>query len=316
MTTTERFSTADVEPSERLAFWNRIASQTYAKHVVEPRSAAFGGSLLRRSYGDLCLTQVTTTPAVLRHEMADSPCESEHALLSIQDAGSCERWRDGTPSRLTEGSLALNMLSFTRTISFEEPIRFIILKVPAARLAARIGDLGTLEGLRVEAEDAAMLAGFLRTLLGCDEPATDPGWDTALGDVIFDLITLTYRRVASAARPHPATRAESGERWRRTVTDFVDRHVGDPELSPAMIAHRLGVTPRYVQMGFAGMATTASAYIVARRLELAARLLRNGDRTISEVVFRTGFRDLSYFYRCFRKRFGVSPKRYAAQRAG
>ena len=141
-------------------------------------------------------------------------------------------------------------------------------------------------------------------------------WSTALGDVIFDLITLTYRRVSSVACPHPATRAEAGERWQRTVRDFVDRHLGDPELSPAMIAHRLGVTPRYVQMGFAGMATTASAYIVARRLELAARLLTSGDRPITEIGFRTGFRDLSYFYRCFRKRFGVSPKRYAAQRAG
>ena len=140
MTTTERFSTDDVEPSERLAFWNRITSQTYSKHVIEPRSAAFGGALLRRSDGDLCLTQVTTTPAVLRGEMGDAPRESEHAFVALQDAGSSDRWRDGTRSRLSEGELALNMLSFTRTISFAEPIRFIILKVPAPRLAARIGD--------------------------------------------------------------------------------------------------------------------------------------------------------------------------------
>jgi len=80
-----------------------------------------------------------------------------------------------------------------------------------------------------------------------------------------------------------------------------------------MLARRLGVSPRYVQMVFAGMATTASGYIRERRLEHAAQLLAGGRHAITDVAYQVGFADLSYFYRSFRKRYGISPKRYAAR---
>jgi len=69
-------------------------------------------------------------------------------------------------------------------------------------------------------------------------------------------------------------------------------------------------------MVFAKMATTPSAYIVARRLERAAQLLASTREQIACVAHQVGFADLSYFYRCFRKRYGVSPGRYAAERCG
>jgi AraC-like DNA-binding protein len=44
------------------------------------------------------------------------------------------------------------------------------------------------------------------------------------------------------------------------------------------------------------------------RLRRAAELLpRQGGRRISEIAFECGFNDLSYFNRCFRRRFGLTP---------
>ncbi len=154
------------------------------------------------------------------------------------------------------------------------------------------------------------MAGFRRTLTARDHAAHDPGWHDAISDVIFDLLAIAYRCVPAA----PVPRSTVQDRWQRTVRDFVDRHLADPELGAPMIARRLGVTPRYVQMVFASMATTASAYIIGRRLELAAQLLMSGRSAVTDVAFCTGFADLSYFYRSFRKRYGISPKRYAAAR--
>lgn len=314
MTITERFSTDDVDPAERLAFWNRLASETYEQHVVEPRTAAFRGTLLRRSFGELSLSQVTTTPAVLHGEMPSwSPREYKHAIIALQDAGSSEQTSGGARTQLIEGTMALNMLAPTRTISFHAPTRFIILKLPATRLASRLGDLGRLLDRRVEAREGALLAGFLRALVAADLPATEPGRDEALGDVLCNLIALSYHRAGAAAAPRPPAREATDERWRRTVREFVDRHLEDPQLSAGMIAHQLGVTPRYVQMVFARMATTASAYVLARRLERAAQLLRRGEGPIADAALRAGFSDLSYFYRSFHKRFGTSPRRYALQ---
>jgi AraC-like DNA-binding protein len=44
------------------------------------------------------------------------------------------------------------------------------------------------------------------------------------------------------------------------------------------------------------------------RLRKAADLLaRASERRISDIAFDCGFNDLSYFNRCFRRRFGLTP---------
>ncbi len=43
------------------------------------------------------------------------------------------------------------------------------------------------------------------------------------------------------------------------------------------------------------------------RMDHAAELLLNGATPISEICYRCGFNDLSYFYRTFKQRFGLNP---------
>jgi AraC-like DNA-binding protein len=75
------------------------------------------------------------------------------------------------------------------------------------------------------------------------------------------------------------------------------------------------VSARYVQILFAEMATTPSAFIRSRRLELAAqRLAETGSVTITDVAYAVGFNDLSSFCRAFRQRFEVSARDYRAGR--
>lgn len=48
------------------------------------------------------------------------------------------------------------------------------------------------------------------------------------------------------------------------------------------------------------------------RLSRAAELLKQTDLSITEVAYKSGFKDSGYFGKCFRKRFGQSPRDYAA----
>jgi AraC-like DNA-binding protein len=48
------------------------------------------------------------------------------------------------------------------------------------------------------------------------------------------------------------------------------------------------------------------ARLTERRLRKAAELARD-ERRISDIAFECGFNDLSYFNRCFRRRFGLTP---------
>ena len=49
------------------------------------------------------------------------------------------------------------------------------------------------------------------------------------------------------------------------------------------------------------------------RLSHAAELLQTTNHSITEVAYRSGFRDAGYFGKCFRKRYGMSPREYVNQ---
>ena len=59
---------------------------------------------------------------------------------------------------------------------------------------------------------------------------------------------------------------------------------------------------------------TPIRYLVRFRLQKAAEeFQRNSERTIAETVYSCGFADASYFNRCFRKEYGMTPSEFIAK---
>ena len=55
------------------------------------------------------------------------------------------------------------------------------------------------------------------------------------------------------------------------------------------------------------------AYLLTRRLERAAALLRGTDHSVADVCFSVGLRSVGSFTTSFTRTFGVSPNRYRAR---
>jgi len=53
-----------------------------------------------------------------------------------------------------------------------------------------------------------------------------------------------------------------------------------------------------------------SEFIRSIRLRRAAVMLKEGALTVTEISYATGFSSVSYFSRCFRTMFGVSPTQF------
>ena len=72
------------------------------------------------------------------------------------------------------------------------------------------------------------------------------------------------------------------------------------------------MSTRYVQIMFAEIGTTPSAFIQSRRLQrIASELSRKGrNSSITELAFEAGFSDLGSFCRAFRRKFGVTATQY------
>ena len=56
------------------------------------------------------------------------------------------------------------------------------------------------------------------------------------------------------------------------------------------------------------------AHLTELRLQHSAQLLKQGEHSVTGVIFASGFGDVSQFYRLFRARFGQPPKRWAEGR--
>lgn len=59
---------------------------------------------------------------------------------------------------------------------------------------------------------------------------------------------------------------------------------------------------------------TPSEWINRRKIEYAANLLQQTDLAIVDLASEAGFDNLSYFYRLFKRRFGLSPNQYREER--
>ncbi|MBR4863782.1 MAG: helix-turn-helix transcriptional regulator [Oscillospiraceae bacterium] len=85
----------------------------------------------------------------------------------------------------------------------------------------------------------------------------------------------------------------------------------DRELSTELLAERSGYSAAHFCRKFKETTwLTPMNYLRIYRLEEAARRLRQGDGSVSDVALACGFPDPNYFTRCFKKHFGVPPTKY------
>ena len=96
----------------------------------------------------------------------------------------------------------------------------------------------------------------------------------------------------------------------KQVVDYMEknysRHITLDDLAGAV-----QMSPRYFCRFFSEMThQTPMDYLNRQRIEHACSLLAVADESITEVAYKSGFNDLSYFIRTFRKYKGVTPGKY------
>lgn len=95
------------------------------------------------------------------------------------------------------------------------------------------------------------------------------------------------------------------------LTALIDGNLNNPQLSVAFLADQLGMS-RTAFFSKLKLVTklTPNEMIQQARLDSAARLLREGGHTVTEVCQAVGMTSPSYFSRCFQRQFGCKPSEY------
>jgi AraC-like DNA-binding protein len=102
------------------------------------------------------------------------------------------------------------------------------------------------------------------------------------------------------------------ERHLLRAKDLVDARFREPLDVPAL-ARAAYLSPAHFSREFRRVfGETPHQYLLTRRLERAAALLRNTDRSVADICFTVGLRSVGSFTTSFRRVFGMTPTDYRA----
>ena len=94
--------------------------------------------------------------------------------------------------------------------------------------------------------------------------------------------------------------------------DFADARYAEP-IGVEEMARAAGLSRAHFTRAFSrAFGETPRAYLLTRRLERAAALLRTTDRSVAEICFDVGLRSVGSFTTSFTRMFGKSPTAYRA----
>lgn len=106
-------------------------------------------------------------------------------------------------------------------------------------------------------------------------------------------------------------KSEHGEKLYVKITQYIDKHYGNADLSLAFIADHLQITAQYLSFFFKKHSSrTLTEYIANVRLNEAKKLLRDESATLAEISHKIGYTSVVGFVRFFKKYEGVPPGRY------
>jgi AraC family transcriptional activator of tynA and feaB len=95
------------------------------------------------------------------------------------------------------------------------------------------------------------------------------------------------------------------------MLDHIEHHSDQCDLSAATLARVFRCSERYVHKLFASTGRSVGEHVNDRRIAACIRnLLVEPKRTIADIAFAAGFRDISHFNRLFKRINGTSPREF------
>ena len=100
----------------------------------------------------------------------------------------------------------------------------------------------------------------------------------------------------------------------RLAKEIMINNYMDP---PTLIAlsNEINLSLRKLKQGFKETyGTTVFKYLFEHKMELALKLLKDGENNVNEVSFKLGYSNASHFIYAFKNRFGITPRAYMLER--
>jgi signal transduction histidine kinase/DNA-binding response OmpR family regulator/ligand-binding sensor domain-containing protein len=97
----------------------------------------------------------------------------------------------------------------------------------------------------------------------------------------------------------------------KNLIEFIKKHIDDEKLSASLAEKEMGISASQLYRKTKENFNLSPGDLIRTiRLKYAAELLRKDQFTVSEICYKAGFNNRSYFYREFKKVYNTTPKNY------
>jgi AraC-like DNA-binding protein len=299
-------------PKQGIEYWNDVACNTFTAQSIDPLDDRFHAAMYRANLGDLRMALAVSTSAVVtrsRHQVARSP--EAYYLLHLQLDGCSVNRQDGREIELTRGDFAMVDSTRPYRIEFRQDTSILVLRAPQGLFRRSIPSPETLTLLPMSGRSGAghIASRLIQEVWAGLQQGLPVESASDLCRAVVDLLAGAYAAVPRLRVRSPSTAGT----LRARICSFIEKRLGEQDLSIASIATAFGITARYVHTVFEADEHTVSEYIQTRRLQEAATTLVHPARstvTIGEVAVAHGFKSQAHFARIFRTHYGVTPREY------
>lgn len=259
--------------------------------------------------GRIALEFVGHDRAFARNWQRLDQVEQAAYVLAIPLTGCVAFSQDGRVGIARSGEyVLLSELAFYE-LSSDRNSRAVLVRIPATEMRGRLVSIDDHVSRRFmpNAQMTRLLTEVIRHIseLFVDAPPPNP---QALATEIIGLVALT---VSSEDRGAATDVRNARYHLRRRIVDFIEAHLSDQSLSPKKIAANSRISPSYLYSLFNDNETTVSQFVLNKRLQRAYEILvadPKGHRTVSEIAYEVGFKNVSHFSRCFSRHFNIAPR--------
>ena len=300
----------------------RLASEVFVPLEVDTTErVTFRARIDHRPTGRTGISHIRATRHVVEHDVPRG-ASGGSVKFGLQLGGVCTVEQDGRTAVLRPGDMVLYDTDRPYRLEFPQEARLLVLMLPGTGLELPRRAMGAVTATRLPGDEGvgALTADFLGGLSDRMHVLTGRS-AVRLGrsavDLVGALLTEQAEDAAGAAAEEDSPTAQ--DTLRAAVRGFVEDHLSDPELGPAMVAAHLFLSVRRLHEVFQGEEHTLSAWIRHRRLERCREALLDpvhAHRPVSRIGAAWGFPDAAHFSRIFKQEFGLSPSQYRARAAG
>lgn len=155
---------------------------------------------------------------------------------------------------------------------------------------------------------------------GADDYMVKPCNYQLLATRVAQLITWANNRqqaqaISDNSKEAPIVTSMADKNFRKDVDCHIAQHLTDPDFNIERLATlmQMGHTKFYGKMrDITGM--SPNKYIMSERMRIAGEMVLEGRMNVSEIAYKVGFQDPSYFNKCFKRHFGTVPSKYGKEK--